>query len=390
MPLKTKIPKKITPKKIIPENIIKPQPPIIDSDEDYFESDGRPEIAVGNISKKKLIVLGIAAVIVMIVIGSCSHHANKKQDAALVEETYGFSSSPVRPEQKSSAPMPAAKPAEKSLITEAQLKMIMEKEKELQARLTAPMMQTASSNNLLDVQKPIATHAKGYKGDPNTNFLDEVVEVSHEVNDRVVEATHVGPLSDLILQGSIIRATLEPATDSDLPGMLRAVVSEPGYAEDGSRILIPRGSRLVGEYKSGLAMGQSRIFVVWTRLITPDGISVDLGSPGTDSIGVAGMGADVINRHFWQRFGSAVLLSIIGAGVQNVGVESSDPYNAAQAYRIAVADSLAQSANESLKQTGTLAPTLYSHQGKEINVFVAHDLDFGTAMQMAGRKINVF
>ena len=203
-------------------------------------------------------------------------------------------------------------------------------------------------------------------------------------------ASTIGPLNEMIAEGSLIHATLESAANSDLPGYLRATVAEPSYSEDGTQILIPRGSRLIGQYKSGMLQGQSRIFVVWTRLITPSGISVQLGSPGVDSLGVAGMDADEIDRHFWQRFSTASLLSLIGAGAANVGVKDSMQENSAAAYRAALASSFAQTANQSLQQEGMIAPTLKEHQGKPIMVFVAKDINFQSAMRTVRPKINLW
>jgi type IV secretion system protein VirB10 len=203
-------------------------------------------------------------------------------------------------------------------------------------------------------------------------------------------AISLGPLSTLIAEGSLIHATLESATNSDLPGYLRASVSEPVYSEDGTQVLVPVGSRLIGQYKSGMLQGQARIFIVWRRLITPNGLSVNLGSAGVDRLGVAGIGADEIDRHFWQRFGTAALLSILGAATANMGVTGVDQQNSASAYREAVSNSFAQSANQSLQQQSTIAPTLKTYQGKPIMVFVAKDLHFANAMQHSQPNINVF
>lgn len=231
-----------------------------------------------------------------------------------------------------------------------------------------------------------ATENKSQASDPNTQFLNQ----SSQQHSESVSAETIGPLNYVIAEGNLIHAILEPATNSDLPGMLRATVSEPNYSEDGSQILVPRASRLIGQYKSGMLQGQSRVFIVWTRLITPDGISISLGSPGIDNLGVAGIGADEINRHFWQRFGTASLLSIIGAGAANAGISGGDQDNSASAYRTAIANSFSQSANQSLQQESMIAPTLKTYQGKPIMVFVARDLNFQNAMKQVKPKMNVF
>ncbi|MBL7660320.1 TrbI/VirB10 family protein, partial [Escherichia coli] len=88
----------------------------------------------------------------------------------------------------------------------------------------------------------------------------------------------------LVAQGTMIRGFLETAINTDLPGMVRAIVREDVRSLDGGRILIPKGSRLVGEYKSGLARGQKRIFIVWSRVIRSDGVSVEIASPGADRL----------------------------------------------------------------------------------------------------------
>ena len=116
--------------------------------------------------------------------------------------------------------------------------------------------------------------------------------------------------------------------------------------------------------------------VIWSRIILPDGIAVQLNSPGTDSLGRAGQGADSVNTHFLARFGEAALLSIIGAGASSTGVGDGDQYNSAAQYRMAVAQSFQQSAQKSLQGTLPMKPTVHIHQGAAINVFVAHDLSF--------------
>ncbi len=84
-----------------------------------------------------------------------------------------------------------------------------------------------------------------------------------------------------VTQGTLIPAVLETAINTDVPGYVRAVVSQDVRSFDGRRVLVPRSSRLIGQYQSGLQAGQKRAYVIWTRLIRPDGVSVALASPGT-------------------------------------------------------------------------------------------------------------
>lgn len=183
-----------------------------------------------------------------------------------------------------------------------------------------------------------------------------------------------------IPQGEFIHAVLETAIDSDLPGMLRAVTMRPVYSTTKDRLLIPKGSRLVGQYSSMTPHGVNRIMIIWNRIILPNGISVQVDSPGTDAIGRAGEAADRVDTHFFARFGHAALLSLIGAGAANVGVNGSDVYNASQQYRTAIAQSFQKSAQKSLHNAQSIKPTLHVYQGALINVFVAHDLSFYRAL----------
>jgi len=192
----------------------------------------------------------------------------------------------------------------------------------------------------------------------------------------VVEATKIAHPKYTIASGELIHAVLETAINSDLPGMVRAVISQPAYAYLGEKPLIPAGSRIIGQYSSGLVMGQRRVMVIWNRVILPDGTAVQINSPEADSLGRAGQGADSVNTHFIARFGEATLLSIMGAGTSLTGVSNDDQFNSASAYRMAVSQSFQQSASQSLQGTLPMQPTLHIYQGASINVFVAHDLDF--------------
>ena len=191
-----------------------------------------------------------------------------------------------------------------------------------------------------------------------------------------VQATRIPHPGFTIASGEFLHAVLETAITSDLPGMVRAVVSRPAYAYTGERTIIPAGSRLIGQYSSALVQGQNRVMIIWNRIILPSGIAVQLNSPGTDSLGRAGQGADSVNTHFFARFGESTLLSLIGAGAAMSGVSQGDQYNSASQYRMAIAQSFKQSAQQSLQGTLPMKPTLHIYQGANINVFVAHDLSF--------------
>jgi type IV secretion system protein VirB10 len=173
-----------------------------------------------------------------------------------------------------------------------------------------------------------------------------------------------------VTQGTMIPAILETAINTDVPGYARAVVSQDVRSFDGTRILVPRSSRLVGQYQSGLQGGQKRAYVIWTRLIRPDGVSVNLASPATGFDGSTGLEGKV-DSHFFKRFGSAMLLSVIGGlstlGTGGAGVVLGGGQSAAAA---------------AVQQGNNISPTVRVRQGEPIRVFTARDLDFSRAPRL--------
>ncbi len=194
------------------------------------------------------------------------------------------------------------------------------------------------------------------------------------VNAGVVRATRAATRPDVtLLQGAFIPATLETAIQSDLPGSIRAVVGRDVYAADATRLLIPRGSRLVGAYRSGLVRGQSRVFAVWTRLIRPDGVSIALDAPVTDGAGRAGIGG-ARDSHFFERFGSAVLLSLIDGGI----VAAANNAGTGDEARVVLQSGrdFSRAAEIALQNSIDIPPTVHVAPGTRLQVFVNRDIDF--------------
>jgi len=173
-----------------------------------------------------------------------------------------------------------------------------------------------------------------------------------------------------IAQGTMIPAILETAINTDVPGYVRAIVSQDVKSYDGSRVLVPRSSRLVGQYQSGLQAGQKRAYVIWTRLIRPDGVSVALQSPGTSFDGTAGLEGEV-DSHFFSRFGSAMLLSVIGGLTTIASGGTSVILGGGQSAPTAA-----------IEQDGNLPPTVRVRMGEPVRVYTARDLDFSLAPQV--------
>jgi type IV secretion system protein VirB10 len=184
---------------------------------------------------------------------------------------------------------------------------------------------------------------------------------------RVTAERFLNP-SLTIPQGTVIPAVLETALDSTRVGGVRALVQRDVSGFDGSRVLIPRGSRLYGEYEASLQPGQNRALVRWTRLIRPDGVTIALDSPSSDPLGRAGIQGKVDTK-FLQRFGGALLQSVLDIGV---GVAVN---RATDGVIVALPGS---TQNVRVTEPEQIQPTLKVKHGTSVSVFVARDLDFST------------
>lgn len=189
---------------------------------------------------------------------------------------------------------------------------------------------------------------------------------SAEVGERAEASMFVNP-STTVPQGAVIQAVLETAIDSNHGGPARAIVSLDVRSFDGTRILIPRGSRLFGTYKSDINAGQNRAMVQWTRLMRPDGAIIELDSPSADPLGRAGVKGKV-NSHFFTRFGGTILQSFLDTGV---ALATQKVSNGTVVVGLpGSTQSLVTPSPESVRPTLTVA------QGTPVSVFVTRDLDF--------------
>ncbi|MEP6886506.1 MAG: type IV secretion system protein VirB10 [Gammaproteobacteria bacterium] len=181
----------------------------------------------------------------------------------------------------------------------------------------------------------------------------------------------------LLPKGAFIDCTLETAIDSTLPGMTTCVMATDTFGVDGQVVLLERGTKLIGETRGQVQQGSARVFVLWTEARTPTGVIVPLASPGADELGRSGLPGEV-NNHFWQRFGAAILVSVIDGAVQGA-VQSAGGGNGA----VIVNPSATQGVmTEVLKGTINIPPTVVKRQGDRIQVLVARDLDFRSVYEL--------
>ena len=193
-----------------------------------------------------------------------------------------------------------------------------------------------------------------------------------------LKAAAAGVLPDrdrLITQGTMLDCVLETKIVSSVAGMTSCHLTRDVYSTSGRVVLLDRGSRVVGRYQGGMNQGDTRIFVLWTRVETPAGVVVDLQSPGAGPLGEAGLGGHVDTR-FWDRFGAAILLSIIGDATDAAAARAAGPAQGTNVYVGNTANAGKEVIARSMEPTINIPPMLVKNQGERVGIFVARDLDF--------------
>ena len=183
----------------------------------------------------------------------------------------------------------------------------------------------------------------------------------------------------LLVRGTYIRCVLETRIVTDVAGFTSCVVTEPVYAINGRRLLIPKGSKVLGRYNTGPS--GPRVEVVWDRITTPSGLDVTMSSPGVDNLGSAGHPGHY-SAHWGQRIASALLISLISDAFKYAAAEEGPRTSAIGAggvvvqspYESTTARTMERLANQALETRRP--PTVTIHQGTVVNVYVARDVDF--------------
>lgn len=216
-----------------------------------------------------------------------------------------------------------------------------------------------------------AAYAGRQPSQPSTN-LDTLRQAS------AIGQAQARPLPDrnfLITAGSFIPCVLQSAMDSSQPGYVSCIVPRNIYSDNGRVVLMEKGTKIVGEYQGGLNRGQYRLFVLWTRAVTPRGIAIDVVSPATDALGRGGMDGRVDN-FFWQRFGTALLFSLV-EDAATVGSEAVGN-SASNTTRVP-----SDAASTILQQNSQIKAVLRKNQGEDVGITVAQDFDFSTVYGLA-------
>jgi type IV secretion system protein VirB10 len=178
--------------------------------------------------------------------------------------------------------------------------------------------------------------------------------------------------------GAIIPCTLETAINSQLMGFVDCVLPAEVRGATGTVTLLDRGTQIFGEIRSGLRQGQDRLFILWLRARTPENVVVSLASPAADELGRAGV-PGAVDNHFWQRFGAAILFSVIGYGPQ---VAANAVQHGSGNNYIQFLTPQQELANTVLEAQINIPPTLEKNQGDTVSIFVARDLDFSSVYDL--------
>jgi type IV secretion system protein VirB10 len=216
---------------------------------------------------------------------------------------------------------------------------------------------------------PVHAGAAQNMQDRKTAFLNASTDHRTVSDDRLQAKA-----SPYVVQaGTVIPAALITGIRSDLPGQITAQVTEAVYdSPTGHYLLIPQGAKLIGQYDNSVAFGQSRVLLVWTRLIMPDGTSIVLErQPGADTEGYAGL-EDQVDYHWWELAKAAVLSTILSVGAE-AGTSDSEN-NLAQAIRMGASNSISQTGQQIVQRELNIQPTLTIRPGFPVRVIVTHDL----------------
>lgn len=190
-----------------------------------------------------------------------------------------------------------------------------------------------------------------------------------------VRATRLPDRNFLIVAGTAIPCILQTAMDTATPGYVSCLIPRDVLSDNGAVVLMEKGSKVLGEYRSGMRQGQKRLFVLWTRAVTPAGVAISLASPAADPLGRAGFDGE-IDTHFWERFGGALLLSIVDDGTAAVAGGNAAPGTT----RLP-----SDAAGIALQNSINIPPSLRKPQGSEVSIFVAQDFDFSGVYGLKAR-----
>jgi type IV secretion system protein VirB10 len=291
---------------------------------------------------------------------------------------------PPLPVNAPEIPMANANPYGESPYTQAGPPPKTPQEVELDRRLGGPVLAAAPNDRPSPSTQPTDGDAQGLgdasSGSPaggssearvnGASGDDNLASLLKPTATPAVRARVLPTQRFMLPKGAFIDCTLETAISSALPGMTTCVTATDTFGADGNVVLLERGSKLVGETRGQVSQGAPRLFVLWTEARTPTGVVVPLASPGTDELGRSGLSGS-IDRHWWLRFGTAILITVIDGAIQG----ATESRNSGGTFVLNPSTS-SDVATEALRGTLNIPPTIDKAQGDRIEILVARDVDF--------------
>lgn len=264
-------------------------------------------------------------------------------------------------------PAPAPSPAPFMPVEE-----VPSKDETVIANMLPVEVKGANSSVLVDVGKlAIKATAASNNADSKVGAnLKPTVLANSKANRR-------GDTSLMLLKGTTIPCVLKTKIDSTYQGFTVCQISRDVYSANGKTLLLERGSQVFGEQNVQIKRGQARVAVLWNRVDTPKGVSVNINSPATGQLGEMGIDAEV-NTHFWERFGAAIMLSIIQDAIK-AGTERLKEKNKEKESSTTInntSKTTQSMAEKALDTTINIPPTATVNQGSVINIMVVRDVDF--------------
>jgi len=310
--------------------------------------------------------------------GTSQKKVEQKAEKVVIKQTAAFEPArPPTPQPQAQVPTPVAQavlPAPSAAPSEPATDKLLDKARQ------APVMGFTSRQVAHNSEAAQAGNAQTGFVPVNNQSPDDSAQFQKLLKPTVMEGSRASQLSNrnlLIAMGTSIPCVLETALSSDQPGFTSCEIPRDVLSDNGRVVLLEKGTQIVGEYRGGLKRGQSRLFVLWTRAKTPTGVIITLASPATDALGRAGFDG-YVDIHWWERFGSALLLSVVGDGLQMAGSQLQNSNVQVQN----TTSSGNNAASIAVEQSINIPPTLTKHQGELVSIFVARDLDFSSVYRL--------
>lgn len=251
-----------------------------------------------------------------------------------------------------------------------------------------------SSPPIVETPPPIIPNIPVQPVDMSANtdskFVEDGEAAQKESGASITQANAVRYMHNrdkLLLQGTYLRCVLETKIVSEVKGFTSCIITEPVYSASGKYLLLPKGSKVMGQYGSSNPSGP-RMEVIWNRIITPEGVDVTLESPGVDNLGAAGH-VGKFKSHWGSRLASALLISMISDAFKYAATEygpqgqtvTTNTSTTTNPYQSDTANTLKQQAISQLERNNARPNTVTINQGTLINIYTAQDIDFSSVMQ---------